>query len=134
MEDAAPQRKRNEPLKVPPQLTFEKLADEFMNFISDRYPQPQKLDQIITKLGVDKQDTEIGRERARIYVIEAFRDAIENIDPIRFENIKLHKSDYKNAFLEYLEEHYDILDELEEEAELEYEVEEEEEDNTKGVA
>ena len=62
-----------EGIPLPPELTFEALARQFMGVIDDRYPSPEKILQSAVKLGIDKSVL------AKIYTFSQERDAVREV-------------------------------------------------------
>lgn len=108
-------------LDIPPGLTFESMAKEFMALASERYPSSDKVLQRAVRLGIEKW------LMAKIIALSQFRDAVREVAMAKIYKSLQHRDDLYLAILEALE---DLEDELEEESEGEEEGEEEEEEES----
>jgi type III secretion protein W len=109
-------------LDLPPQLTFELLAKQFMVFVSDRYPSADKALQLSVKLGIEKWLI------AKIIVLSQLRDAIREVSVNQIYKSIQHRDDSYMALIEALEDLEDELEELED-SERDQEDNEEEDSN-----
>ncbi|MCF7851710.1 MAG: hypothetical protein K9M07_00545 [Simkaniaceae bacterium] len=97
-------------LDLPPRLTYELLAKQFVKMISDRYPSADKILKIGVMLGIADE------ELAQIIIFTQYRDAIRGVSPRLFKSEK-HRQEMLLALLDTLSELEDLLDEEEEEDE-----------------
>lgn len=99
-------------LPVPPNLTFETMAKQFMALVNDRYPSEEKVLQSAQRLGIDKW------LRAKIIVFSQLRDAIREVAKERIYRSLQDRDKLYDAIiiaLENLEDELQELEELEEE-------------------
>lgn len=107
-------------MQMPGHLTFEMMAREFMDFVSDRYPSSDKALQTAAKLGLEKWLI------AKIIALSQLRDAIREVSAGKvFKSIQ-HRDDCHLALLEALEDLEDELEEMEDELREKEEREQEE--------
>ncbi|MGD2169332.1 MAG: type III secretion system gatekeeper subunit SctW [Chlamydiota bacterium] len=97
----------NNELALPDRLTFEVLAQKFMQLIKERYISADRVKQLAKQLGVTEE------ELAQIILFTQMRDAIRLVSPRIYRNQK-HKEEALAAIIEALE---DLEEELEEEEE-----------------
>ncbi|PIS01198.1 MAG: YopN family type III secretion system gatekeeper subunit [Chlamydiae bacterium CG10_big_fil_rev_8_21_14_0_10_35_9] len=97
----------NNELAFPDRLTFEVLAQKFMQLIKERYISADRVKQLAKQLGVTEE------ELAQIILFTQMRDAIRLVSPRIYRNQK-HKEEALAAIIEALE---DLEEELEEEEE-----------------
>lgn len=95
-------------LSAPPSLEFEKLSEEFMELVSERYPTTAKIYRIAAELGISEEIL------TQIIVFEQYRDAIREVAPRLFKSLK-HRYDLLSTLIEALEELEDELEEDEDE-------------------
>ena len=93
-------------LTVPPTLTFELLAKQFVNLLQERYPSGDKVLQSAGKLGIEKWIL------AKIIVFSQLRDAIREVALGQLYRNVQHRDDLYNAIIEALEALEEELDEL----------------------
>jgi len=106
---------------LPKTVTFEKLAQLFIKFLSERYPSMDKVLQLALKLGISHE------QLAQIILFTQMRDAVRSVAPKLFRTPQ-HRHDVLMSFLEALEELEEQLDEKEAEEENSRTGEEEEEE------
>jgi type III secretion protein W len=107
-------------LPIPPGLTFETMARQFVSLLQERYPNADKVLQLAFKLGIDKEIL------SKIIVFSQMRDAVREIALYHFYRSVQHRDEIYKAILEALEQLEEELDEvLEGEYEEEDTVEEE---------
>ena len=87
------------------EVTFQKLAKEFVKIVEDRYPSVLKIMRQAEKMGLEDDE-----EKA--VILSQFRDAIRRVSPRLYKSAR-HKQDLLLAIMEALEE----LEETEEEEE-----------------
>ncbi|MCB1119086.1 MAG: hypothetical protein KDK65_03915, partial [Chlamydiia bacterium] len=98
-------------IKLPANLTFEKLAKEFMQLAADRYPSSDKAMVTAGRLGIEKWIL------AKIFVLSQMRDAVREVAMAQiFKTIQRRDETYL-ALLEALEDLEDALEEEEDEKE-----------------
>ncbi len=97
-----------EDLSLPGLITFEALAKQLMQLARERYPTPQKILILATKLGISQELA------AQIIIFGQFRDALRNVSPRLFKTER-QRQDLLLALLEALSDLEDELDEEEEE-------------------
>lgn len=102
-------------MDVPQELNFETMSREFMNLVSERYPNSDKVKERSVKLGIDKWI------QAKIIALSQFRDAVREVAMNQIFRSLQHRDDLYLAILEALE---DLEDELDDEMEEEDEDEE----------
>lgn len=95
-------------LELPPELSFETLAKEFMSLASERYPSSDKVLQRAVRLGLERWII------AKIIALTQFRDAIREVAMAKIYKSLQHRDDLYLAILEALEDLEDELEELEE--------------------
>ncbi len=104
-----------EKMPMPPELTFEALAKQFMGLVDDRYPSPEKILQSAAKLGIDKSII------AKIYTFSQERDAVREVAFNLIYRSLEHREQVSKALIGALESLEDELDDMiakqEEEAE-----------------
>ncbi len=104
-------------IRFPKQLTYELIAQLFMQLVEDRYPSSVKIIKLARQLGIEEEII------AQIIVFSQFRDAVRQVAPKLYRSLN-HRNDILSAHIEALEELEDLL----EEEESEYEEEEEDDD------
>lgn len=109
---------KNEGLDLPPQLSFESIAKQFMNLAAERYPSSAKVLQSATKLGIEKWIM------AKIIVFSQLRDGIREVAMAQIYKTLQHRDELYLAILEALE---DLEDQLEDLAEKEEDEDDEDE-------
>lgn len=97
----------NNELAYPDRLTFEVLAQKFMQLIKERYVSAEMIRQLAKQLGISEE------ELAQIILFTQMRDAIRLVSPRIYRNQK-HKEEVLSALIEALE---NLEEELEEEEE-----------------
>ena len=123
---------KKEGLPMPPQLTFETMAKQFMTLAGERYPSADKVLGSATRLGIDKWI------QAKIIAFSQMRDAIREVAMNQIYRSLQHRDELYMALIEALEDLEDELEELleredeEKGGEGEEEEEEEEEKHGKG--
>ena len=95
-------------LDLPPRLTYDLLAKQFVKMIMERYPSSDKILKLGVMLGIADE------ELAQIIIFTQYRDAIRAVSPHLFKSEK-HRQDMLLALLDTLSELEDMLDEEEEE-------------------
>lgn len=100
-------------LFLPPRLTFEQIAKQFIKFIQERYPSSDKAMKLAALLGISEELA------AQIIIYTQMRDAVRGVAPKLFKSDQ-HRQDVLTTLIE-------VLEELEEEMEEEEEKEEKEE-------
>lgn len=98
-------------LDMPPQLTFEVLAKQFIGLVGDRYPSSDKMLQMTAKLGLEKWLL------AKIIVLSQFRDAIREVAVYQIYASLQHRDEIYMAIIEALENLEEALEEFEEQQE-----------------
>lgn len=106
-------------LEMPPQLSFEQIAKQFVNLLQERYPTGDKVLQTAARLGIDKWIL------AKIIIFSQLRDAIREVALHKLYRSVDHRNELYAAIIEALEA---LEEELESVMEREEEEEEEEED------
>lgn len=96
---------KKEGLPMPPQLTFESLAKQFMGLAGERYPSADKVLGSAVRLGIDKWI------QAKIIAFSQMRDAIREVAMNQIYRSLQHRDELYMALIEALE---DLEDELEE--------------------
>lgn len=94
-------------LVFPARVTFEVLAKQYMRYLQERYPSPDKVLQMALQLGIAEELA------AQMIIFTQLRDACRQIAPRLFKNDQ-HRQDTLRSFMEALEQ---IEEELEEEEE-----------------
>lgn len=97
-----------EEIPLPPNLTFETMAKQFMEFVADRYPSSDKALQVTTKLGIKESIP------AKIFTLSSLRDAIPQVSAGKVFKSYQHLDDCKGAIGHALEDLEDDLEELQE--------------------
>ena len=97
-----------EELDLPPRLTYELLAKQFVKMIVERYPSADKILKLAVMLGISDE------ELAQIIIFTQYRDGIRAVSPRLFKSEK-QRQDILLALLDTLSELEDMLDEDEEE-------------------
>lgn len=100
----------NHDLYYPKELTFELMAQLFMDLLQDRYPSAVKVIKLAIKLGIEDEII------SQVIVFTQFRDAVRNVAPKLYRNNK-HRQELLNAYLDALEELDEALEEEEDEDE-----------------
>jgi len=95
-----------EKMPVPPELTFEALAKQFMGLVDDRYPSPEKILQSAAKLGIDKSII------AKIYTFSQERDAVREVAFNLIYRSLEHREQVSKALIGALESLEDELDDM----------------------
>ncbi len=101
-------------MPLPPEMNFEALSRQFVTLLQERYPSPDKVLQLATKLGISKEIL------AKIIVFSQMRDAVREIALNQFYRSLQHRDEIYRAILECLEQ---LEEELDEQLEAEYEEE-----------
>lgn len=106
-------------VEVPPQLTFQTMAKQFMVIAKERYPSADKVIQATVKLGVTTIEEKIA-------VITQWRDAVREVSVNQVYRSIQHRDELFNAIIDALEELEDQLEDAlaREEREEEIKVEE----------
>lgn len=112
---------QKEGLDVPPQLTFESMAKQFMALAGERYPSADKVLQSASKLGIEKWII------AKIIAFSQLRDAIREVAVNQVYRSLQHRDELYMAILEALE---DLEDQLEELLDRRYDEDEDESEDT----
>lgn len=86
-------------MELPPQLTFESMAREFVNIVSEYRPTSASVMRVLSKLGVENNIP------AAIIVLTQFRDAVRGVADRVFKSIE-HRNAVYDAII-------DALDDLE---------------------
>jgi type III secretion protein W len=94
-------------MKMPPQLSFEAMAKQFMTFVSDRYPSSEKALQLAARLVPDKGVV------GKIIVLSQNRDAVREVSVNQIFKSIQHRDETFTALLEALEDLEDELEEIE---------------------
>lgn len=95
-----------EQIPLPPELTFEALAKQFMALVDDRYPSPEKVLQSAVKLGIDKSI------QAKIHTFAQERDAVREVAFNLIYRSLEHRESVSKSLIGALEQLEDQLDEL----------------------
>lgn len=90
-------------VKIPPKLTYENIAKEFMTLAEERYPSAEKVLQAAGRLGVESIEE-------KIIVISIMRDAVREVAVNKIYRSIQHRDELFNAIIEALEELEDQLD------------------------
>jgi type III secretion protein W len=104
---------KKEGLDMPQQLSFELMAQQFMNLAAERYPSSGKVMERAVRLGVERWIL------AKIIVLSQFRDAIREVAINQIYKSLQHRDELFMAIIEALEDLEDELEELEEKEERE---------------
>lgn len=104
-------------------INFEVLGKLFFDLAEERYPAPEKIRQIISRLIDPIASDELENVHLQIAVLSSMRDMIKQVSPTLLYRSLQHRDDLYNGIIEALEELEDDLEELEEE------MHEEEEEN-----
>jgi type III secretion protein W len=115
-------------LNLPPELSFETMAKEFMALASERYPSADKVLQRTVRLGLERWIL------AKIIALSQFRDAVREVAMAKIYKTLQHRDDLYLAILEALEDLEDELEAIEEKAEEGEEGEEESEEEKEAPA
>ncbi len=94
-------------LVFPTRITFEALAKQYMRYLQERYPSPDKVLQMAVQLGIMEEII------AQMIIFTQLRDACRQIAPRLFKS-EQHRQDTLRSFMEALEQ---IEEEIEEEEE-----------------
>ncbi|MGM0440555.1 MAG: type III secretion system gatekeeper subunit SctW [Chlamydiota bacterium] len=94
-------------LAKPKELTFDNLTKQFMQFVNERYPTPERIRKMGKKLGIYEELLE------EIAVYSQCRDAVKEMDPQKIFHTLQHRDEIFEAFITLLEELEDDLEELE---------------------
>lgn len=105
-------------IPLPPELTFEQLAKQFMLLVSDRYPSQDKVLQTAGRLGIEKWIL------AKIIVLSQLRDSIREVSINQIYRSLQHRDELFTAIIAALEQLEDELEELLEKQQREQEGEE----------
>lgn len=98
---------QKEGLELPPQLTFESIAKQFMILAAERYPASAKVLQTASKLGIE------GSVAAKIIVYSQMRDGVREVSVSQIYNNDVQRRDQLyTAVLEALEDLEDQLEDL----------------------
>jgi type III secretion protein W len=95
-------------ITLPPKMTFEQLAKEFMKLVEDHYPNAAKIIRVAAQFGLDKDTL------AQVILFNQYRDAIRQMSPRIYRSIQ-HRYELLNAILEALEQLEEEIEEDEEE-------------------
>lgn len=106
-------------LELTDELAFEKLAQEFIDLVEERYPSSSHIFKAASKLGIDRNTL------AQIIIFQQYRDAVREVAPRIYRSLQ-HRFNLLMALIEALEELEEEWEEEEEEREEEEEEEEEE--------
>jgi len=98
----------HEEMEMPSDLSFEKMAKQFMGLCAERYPSAGKVKERAVKLGIDRWLI------AKIIALTQFRDAIREVAASQVYKSLQHRDELYMAILEALEDLEDELEELEE--------------------
>lgn len=101
---------QRENLAMPPRLTFEILAKNFMKYLQERYPTSDKIMQMALQMGISEE------LMAQILIFTQYRDALRQVAPKLFKS-EQHRQDVLMSFIEALEDLDERLEEKEEEEE-----------------
>src|SRR5215203_5991006 len=101
---------------MPPNLTFETLAQTFMTMVDERYPSSEKILQIIERLLEGTHYEEIDKVQAKIIILTLMRRAIREVSPTRVYRSLQHRDDLFAAIIEAGEALEDDLEDLQEKA------------------
>ena len=112
-------------IPMPPELNFEALSRQFVSLLQERYPSPDKVQQLAKKLGISET-------LAEIIIFSQMRDAVREVAMHQFYRSLQHRDEVYKSILECLEQ---LEEDLDEAAEKEYEEEDrvgEEKERKKG--
>jgi type III secretion protein W len=97
---------QKEGLEIPPQLSFESIAKQFMSISAERYPSSAKVLQSAAKLGVANSIM------GKIIVFSQMRDGIREVSMNQIHKTVQHRDEIYLAVLEALEDLEDQLEDL----------------------
>ena len=100
---------KQEGVEIPPQLTFENMAKEFMKLAAERYPSSARVLQTASKLGIDHSIP------AQIIALNRMREAVPQVAGKIFGKIE-QRDELFLAIITALEDLEDALEELSEKA------------------
>ncbi len=101
-EKQARKRFKKEKIDWPDDLDFEELSEQFMALVEEKYPTSTKILSLARKLEISEDLL------AQVIVFEQYRDAIREVAPRIYRNLK-HRYDLLEAIIETLEELEDEL-------------------------
>lgn len=93
---------KKDKLAWPDDLDFEELSEQFMSLVEEKYPTSTKILSLARKLEISEDLL------AQVIVFEQYRDAIREVAPRIYRNLK-HRYDLLEAIIETLEELEDEL-------------------------
>ncbi len=93
-------------LTLPTNLNFESISRQFILFLQERYPSPEKVLQMANKLGIREE------LMAKIIILSQMRDAVREIALYQFYRSIQHRDEILKSILDALEELEEELDEL----------------------
>ncbi len=96
------------------QITFEKMATLFFEITEERYPVPDKILQLSSKLVDPLTKDDYERVLLKISLLSAIRNMVKEVSPTRLYRSIQHRDDILTAILEALERLEDDLEDLEE--------------------
>lgn len=99
-------------LMFPSRISFESLAKQFMRYLQERYPSPEKVLAMALLLGIEEEEV------AQMIVFTQLRDACRQIAPRLFKT-EQHRQDTLRSFMEALEQIEEELEKEEEDEEAE---------------
>ncbi len=97
-------------MKLPQQLTFENMANAFMELTADRYPSADKVLKLAKQLGIENSI------ELQIIIFGKFRDAVRQVSRDYIFRSVQHRDEVLHAIIEALEDLEDKLEMQEEQA------------------